>query len=361
MENFELLEQPEHENDEQERDEYAELFSGLEESEGEKVLLYRIKPGSIKQGLLCKLEPGTPLEDIPARFGGGDYIIKRLHGGRILRSTKIFVEGEPKGSTVSTEKNLGPSGPMELKDLFQAMQENNKQLLLGMAQIFAPSQTQQVSKQSLIEELTAMRALFSNDKPQVDPVAGIMKGIELAKALVPGTQGEANGTDVLLEAIKSFAPVAAKAMENASLQQQQQQRQPQQQQIAATTDAAPVDTAATHEPSEDENEMLFKYYVGLLVGYAAAGKDAVLYADVIADNLSDKQIMELLDKPDLIEYLKAFAPEVETHRVWFEALIAELRVIMALTEEPENTSVAAIDTEKPDENAESGNHNNDAT
>jgi len=360
MNDFSLVEtgEPElFEGEEQERDEYAELFSGLEEAENEKVLLYRIKPGSIKQGLLCKLEPGTPLEDIPARFGGGDYIIKRLHGGRILRSTKIFVEGEPKGQPGSLEKNSDPSGSLDVKDLFQAMQENNKQLLLGMAQIFGTGQQQQTSKQSLIEELTMMKQFFSGGEQKIDPLAGVLKGIELAKSLVPATNpGEANGTDVLLEAIKSFAPVAAKAMENAALQQRQPQPQQQQQQQQITDTTA---TATT--PDESENEMIFKYYVGLLAGYAAAEKDAVLYADVIADNLEDSQIMELLDKPDLIEYLKTFNPEVETHRVWFEALIAELRVIMDLTEKPEDTSVAAIDTEKPDENATTGNHNKNAT
>lgn len=103
---------------------------------------------------------------------------------------------------------------------------------------------------------------------------------------------------------------------------------------------------------------MLKYYIGVLIGFAKENRDPILYADLIADNLSDEKIMELLNKPDVIGHLLTIHPGVADVRPWFESVLGELRVIMGLTESGNTVSVDLPETNLPEKNADS-EHGND--
>lgn len=336
-----------------ESDEYAELFAGLGETEGEKVLLYRIAPGSQKQGLLCRLEPGTSVEDIPPRFGGGDYIIKRLLGGRIMKSARLFIEGEPRieqpklDTSQSQAQHQAPQ--FDVGQLIAGMQESNKQLLAGLVQVLRPAEN---SKMDMLKEMAMYKELFAPQQPQqqFNPVDMMLKGAELVRDLAPRSPGESTGTDVLLEAIKSFAPMITQVVAQGTPPARPVPAK--QAQLADATKSAQPQTAAQH--STEEGIDVFKHYLAMLVGFAKAGRDPMTYAEVVADQLSDEQILEIINNPNIMDDMIALNPEVATYRPWFETVLAELKLIMGLTEPDLQNTVVTSQTKPVTENVSIG-------
>lgn len=319
-----------------EHDDYADLFAGLGNDSDEKVLLYRILPGSQKQGLLCRLDVGTSVEDIPPRFGGGDYVIKRLRNGMIMRAVRLFVEGEPHtDAQAKPDTAAAPAAGFDQQGLVAAMQESNRQLLVGLASVLRPAEAPQ-SRIALIEEFAALKNLFAVPVAPVsnqDPMSMLLKGIELSRSMQP-RDGETSGMDVLLESIKSFAPAISEVVK-------QSKAAP----VPGHKPKPPVPAISAPAPPQEAD--VFKYYINMLVGFAAENRDPQLYADLIADQMPDDQVMPLLDKPDLLGYLASINPEVINHKIWFDSLIAELRKLYELTDQPTGNTVT-VENDQPD-------------
>lgn len=323
--------------------------------------LYRAVPNSKKENFIVDIEaidfsPGF----IKDRFGGGDYIIKAYDDrSKIRLKQHLSIEGDPIiQATRSTGLNTIQTSTMPQLDipaLMAAMQESNRQLLQGLMQAMQPQQTH--SRADMLAELAQMREIFgSPQQSAVDPMTMLIKGIELAGSMAPKAGGETSGMDVLLESIKSFAPaigaVVAQSTATRRPQPAQSQRpQPVQPQLSGP---APITETPAENPqpqTESEETMLLKYYVSMLIGFAKDDRDPALYADLIADQMSDEKISELLNKPDLIGFLSDINPEVRTHSVWFEALILELKLIMGLTEPVSSNIVSAPIIDLKPENA----------
>lgn len=323
--------------------------------------LYRAVPNSKKENFIVDIEaidfsPGF----IKDRFGGGDYIIKAYDDrSKIRLKQHLSIEGDPIiQSTRSTGLNVihasGPQPQLDIPALMTAMQESNRQLLQGLMQAMQPQQTH--SRADMLAELAQMREIFGAPQQHntVDPMTMLIKGIELAGSMAPKAGGETSGMDVLLESIKSFAPAigAVVAQNAAKAPAQNRAHTPQvQRQIGVSTDTVPPQTTQT----ESENDMLMKMYLAQLVSYAKANKDPSLYADLIADNLSDEQIMSILSRPNVIEYLAGINPEVRDTELWFESLILELKIIMGLTEPVSSHTVSVPIIDLKPENAPGNN------
>jgi hypothetical protein len=68
---------------------------------------------------------------------------------------------------------------------------------------------------------------------------------------------------------------------------------------------------------------MIAYYLGFLVSKAQADADPELYAEMVLDNLTDEQLIPMLNRgPALIDDFIAAVPAVANHRPWFESLIA---------------------------------------
>ena len=315
--------------------------------------LYRAVPNSKKENFIVDIEaidfsPGF----IKDRFGGGDYIIKAYDDrSKIRLKQHLSIEGDPIiQATRSTGLNTIQASTMPQLDipaLMAAMQESNRQLLQGMMQVMQP---QAHSRADMLAELAQMREIFGPQQAAstIDPMNMLIKGIELAGSMAPKAGGETSGMDVLLESIKSFAPAigAVVAQNAAKPPSPRQSNQPVQRQISANVENTPP------QSTESENDMLMKMYLAQLVAYAKANKDPSLYADLIADNLSDEQIMSILSRPNVIEYLAGINPGVNDVTIWFESLILELKIIMGLTEPVSSHTVLAPIIDLKSENAQ---------
>mgnify|MGYP003393900403 CR=1 FL=1 len=299
--------------------------------------IYRALPNR-KEQYLCKLgaDEFDP-ELIKGRFGGGEFIIKAYdENSKIRLNQRLAIEGEAiiEVTPKSSPAQLSSAPPaLDMHALVSLMAESNRQMISGLAQILTPQQNS--SRHDMLQEMLQMKELFSAAQPQqpiVDPVSMLLKGLELAQTLSPKIGGETSGMDVLLESIKSFAPAITTVITpQATEQRRAVPAAPQKNNVGQLTQSA-LNAPEKIIGNEGNEEMMFKYYIGLLVGFAAQGKDATLYADMIADNLPEEKLLEIAKNPNIIDDLAKIHPGVLEHRAWFEAVVSELRLILDLTE-----------------------------
>ena len=309
--------------------------------------IYRALPNRREQ-FITKLDVSEfDPELIKGRFGGGDFIIKAYDDhSKIRLNQRLSIEGAPiiESAPVNIAQNNAPA--VDVGALVSAMQESNAQLLAGLAQIMRPAPAP--TRSEMLQEMAMMREMFAPAlQTQSDPMTMLLKGIELSRSLQTPATGEAGGMDVLLESIRAFAPAISTVVEQGAAQKNmtrppQPQPQPQPQQSQPQPAIAPPINA-----QENEN-MLLKYYLGILCGYAAQNRDTALYADLIADNLNDDQLSALLNKTDVVDYLATLDGRVNDNRAWFESVVTELKVIAGLTEPENTTNVLSVDTDKTD-------------
>jgi len=308
--------------------------------------IYRALPNRREQ-FITKLDVGEfDPELIKGRFGGGDFIIKAYdEHSKIRLNQRLSIEGAPIIESAAPAVPLGAAPAVDVGALVSAMQDSNAQLLAGLAQIMRPAPAP--TRSEMLQEMAMMREMFAPaQQSSSDPMTMLLKGIELSRSLQSPATGEAGGMDVLLESIRAFAPAISTVVEQgvaqknmARNQRPQQSQQPQQPQPQQPAIAPPINA------QEDEN-MLLKYYLGILCGYAAQNRDTSLYADLIADNLNDDQLSALLNKTDVVGHLATLDSRVNDNRAWFESVVTELKTIVGLTEPENAATVLVVDTEK---------------
>lgn len=299
-----------------------------------KIALYRALPNSRKQAYLCALEvEDFSLDEIKRRFGGGDFVVKGYDERSKLRVNQtVTIEGDPVALVPALPAPTTAPAPLDLGALARLMQENNQALLSGLATILQPAPQQ--SRSDIIDDMIKMKTLFGNAAPSSDGIENIMKGIQLARDITP-REGGVDGMEVLLETVKSLAPAFTKAL--TANEPRPQRTAPAHPQIAAQpvnsivaqAQPAPVPVSALPEADDD---MMLKFYLGILVGYAEQDRDTSLYAEVVMDNVPEEKLQELLAMPDPVAHLGAIHPGVLAHRDWFQSLINETKSFFDLTE-----------------------------
>lgn len=312
--------------------------------------IYRAIPNSRKENFICNIDGADfAPEVIKARFGGGEFIIKAYDShSKIRLNQRLSIEGEPIVESARPNYPAAYAPPaqsaasaLDVAALLAGMQEANRQFLQGLVQVLRPADANN-SRAEMLNEMLTMKQLFTQPvQSGADGVSMLMKGIELAATLAPKVGGETSGMDVLLESIKSFAPAIGAVVASASTGNRQQQRpRPQPVHVAELSPPTIPEPQQLSLP-EDETTMMLKHYLAMLVVFAAEGRDPALYADLIADNLSDEQLNGIIKRPDVIAYLAGLNPDVLQHREWFDAVISEITVILGLTEtETQNTVIA---------------------
>lgn len=296
--------------------------------------IYRQLPAK-KEQYLCKIMANEFDPDvIKDRFGGGDFIIKAYDDKNHIRLKQhLSIEGVPIIESAAPVLTPQASAAFDMQQFMQAMQESNRQMLAGIVQVMRPTEPSH-SRMDMLNEMAAMKNLFGGDAPASGGIDMLMRGIELARDIAPREGGTTSGMDVLLESIKSFAPAIGAVVAQSKAAPQNRPANPQQPGQAQLAPPIPDVT----QPENDT--MLLKLYLGKLVTFAQEGREPALYAELIADNLSDDQILGIVNNPATLDDLNKLNPGVMQNKGWFEALILELKIIMGLTEPLLQTNVA---------------------
>ena len=270
----------------------------------------------------AEMTGGEIMERCRDNFGTGDYRVHIRKGRRLVKNAPFSVEA------MTVKETPGQQAPaMGIAEIIAIMQSSNDRMSLmftesmrAMAEAFKgreqPSFDPVAMQTSLIQSLAALKGM--TDKPetnQKDPVEMLVQGITLARELGP-KDGDTNTSDILLEALKQFAPAIAGATH---AMQARQPGTPANPALAGPRDPA---AAADAQREHDMNlrNIWMKQQLGFLVKQAENGKDPSLYAEVLLDQLGPVVVLDFIQKDDALAQLAKINPGVAGQRIWFEKL-----------------------------------------
>ena len=300
-----------------------------------KVSLYRSNSENRKLVYVCPLDVADfSLEEIRLKAGGGEFVVRAYdERGKLCVNEHISIEGAPivqSAPPAFAGRDMTPAPGVDMHAMMQLMREQSRTLLDGLVQVIAPLLQKEnggASRMDMLNEMSMMKTLFSQPDTggASNSVALLMQGIELAKSITP-REGDVGGMEVLQDAIRSFAPVVQDIMKSKKAQPTAPL------QLAGRAPGAQPHPQPQTQLNGDDMGIMFKFYLGKLIKFASEGRDQSLYADLIADNVPEADILRLLQAPDAVAELAKVDEGVLHHRPWFESLISELRGIFELTE-----------------------------
>ena len=286
------------------------------------------------------------MEKCRDEYGGGDFRMHVRDNAGLVRNVGFSVEAPKEKPEPEKPDGLG------IAEILAIMQTSNDRMMTmftstmaTFAEAFKGGQNQQPqfnpidAQRSIIESVAALKGLTEDKRPPKDPIDMLVQGVTLAKEIA-GKDGETNSSDILLEAIKQFAPTITTAATRGGV--------PGSPQIPAGP-SAPVDPQAEADAQREVQlnmrNMVIKGQVDFLVNCAKANKDPELYAELLLDQVGPDMAVNFVNQPDAMDKLVAINAEVLQYRIWFEEL---KRHILEMTTEDSDESPT------PGDNGETG-------
>lgn len=293
-----------------------------------KVSVYRVQPGTRKVVYVQSYLPEEfSLDRLQVDLGAGDYRVQVRSGTR-LRANKLISVDDAPGKAPEIVASITPqSGNDAISKLAEMMAQGFSQLGQIMAQTAQRPQIDPESmRRGMMQDMLMMKQLFDRPAPENGAdkaIEMLMKGMELAKEINPSDR-ESGPMDVVMEALKSFAPTLAAAAN---------QPAPVQPAYSPVPFNPPPETAPQMEsPDMNVKEMaarqMLRPHVNFLLKQAIAKKDPALYADLIIDQAPDELLKTVITQTDdeVLRFLTRVNHAVQEHGEWFTALLKEMRL-----------------------------------
>lgn len=321
-------------------DEEDEINNVLAELGGEndaKINVYKIDPGK-QQAFVGSFAPSNfSVETLQMTYGAGDYSVQVRSGGRIRTRRNISI-AEP-----LRQNQLQVLQPQNVDNkLVDVMNDGFKQLatmfLDGLNRL-ATNQPQPKSTTDTLHELALMKQVLGGGNNSENGLDQFMKGLEFAKQITP-REGEPSGSEVLMKAVETFAPILQTMKENQShsFPGQIPTYVPQNLPVQNPVDNLAPLNKPENLPESDPVSLQESIYLNLLVQNAKADNDPTTYANMALDILGTEKALEYVNHPDYLKILLEKKPEAEPYMAWFiefKDLVNELSK-EPLTVEPEN-------------------------
>jgi hypothetical protein len=169
--------------------------------------------------------------------------------------------------------------------------------------------------QGMLGMMVSLQQLMPQPKSEMDT---LLKGIELAKD-ISGHNGDTTSSDVLLEAVRSFAPVIAQATtQNIDTENKHKS-------VPKHIPVSPTPNHNGQAPVINPMQMMLRNHVKNLVKQAQAGKDPQLYAELIMDNVPESQLLNFVSDNQGLNKLIELVPDVANHSEWFNTVITFIK------------------------------------
>lgn len=262
------------------------------------------------------------LDRIRDEYGPGDYKVMVYNKNRLRKKPTITI-AEPRRKPVTDvirESKQDLAGV--IATLAEQQRETMRMMQTAMVQPQAPAADPMAMMSAMMTAMVQMKEFLAPTQPQGNPVELLVKGVELARD-IGGGNGEKNINDTLLGLAKEFGPPLL------AMASQEKQSHPQ---MKPPTGNPPVNPNIQPQAQQQPIDPAFAHQLGMLVQKASTQADPGLYADVICDNADPQQIADIIQRPDLVEYLGSINPGVLQHREWFEKLKKEILSILTGTE-----------------------------
>lgn len=366
------------------------LLNQLGELQGEaKVHVYRVRQGVRPPfAFLFATTAGEfAVEDVQARYGGGDYFVKAWQRGisGSLVNERFAIEGEPIVRSAAPVPLAAPAPgspqflmmPGQGGDAIAALGAMFTQSMDRLAQVIAGQQRPERSMKETLELLTVAKALAAPAGPTSDPLAmlsqlmGIMRDTEGMRV---GGDGKADGFTILQSAVEKVLPAIIQRLPvggaSAALPAPGPEGEPIEAPGPSRAAARPIARPASKSLAELAAEAsagvppiapvipinpqfvggvpmsdpkiaaIIGAYSQMFIQAASIGAEPGAYAENIVDMVdatpdAEPAVRAFFARADWFEELARYAPGVVPHRDWFAQLGREVIETLNAPFEPE--------------------------
>jgi len=316
------------------------VLAHVDEDEQVEVRVHRLTPpGQANKFIDAFLPSDFSLDALRNKWGGGEYKITLMALGsegppKIITYRKIAIEALPDVPETPQNQVAGLDSILTfMKASLEKQADKSDRLMELMLTAFAgnraspaPAVDPMAIQQSTLAMMVSMKEFMGGNKSEDSQLGTLLKGIELANEL-GGSKGEAGSTDVLMAAIKQFGgPLVEMAQQEKAQQTAATLGKPQ-----LSQPEKPSETKA----SEGDPMLMWKMQLRFLMAQAIAGRDPILYADVVFDQVGLDKVQQFVNVDNPLGELVKIEPKIRDHIDWFEKLITALQEIVAeVTEGP---------------------------
>lgn len=302
-----------------------------------KVNVYQIDDKKNRAFVGSFLPSDFSIEQIQTHYGAGEYAVEVRKDKKWLKKTIVKIAAPRNiGAGIITAPVTGIGDAKILETMQNGFKEMGAMFANALAGL-AANQPKPKDALETLKELQLMKELLGGNQPAA-PVTDPMQMMEIAMNLAEKIQprvGEPGTGEVIMEAIKNFAPLLSQAAQQSS-----------QRPILANPNPAPLPPHIGEPPAPtpipnatDEAEQMNlarKMYLNMLVSNAAANNDPATYANLMLDLAGEQAALEFANAPDWFEKLCAEEPRAAAHKEWFD----ELRNLVVELTKPDEPGIS---------------------
>lgn len=259
------------------------------------------------------------LEAIRRDYGGGNYRIHVRDNAGLIANRRVSI-AERKAPAVDAVPNM-------VQAMMQGMQAQMDRLVQAVTVAQRPAVSEADAEEKVLARMQTMANILGTRSSGIDTsvvMETLSQGIELGKQLGGAAGGQDNTGAVMAESLKAFTAMMA-AQQRAPLRRPVPA--PARQVAAATAPAElpPAEPAAVEVPAGTDEVAAMRTLLQVVMTGARRDSDPELYAELVADQLGDEGVAELLRLPDPVAVLVQLEPEADEHRTWLQGLAQALR------------------------------------
>lgn len=282
---------------------------------------------------------------IQSQFGAGEYRVEVRQNKKWLKKSTVRIAA-PKNPPISAQ---AVPAAIETGKIIESMQAGFQQMGQMFAQALgglAANQPKPKSTMEMLQEMQLMKQIMGGNEPAPgpDPMQLFEMATNIAEKIHP-RESEPGTGEIILNAIKEFGPVFAKAANSAPtpgtipVPPTAQMMSPVP--VAMPTPAAISGAPETPHPTqEDEMNLAKRFLINMLLGAAKAGADTEHYANLILDQIGDDAALQFVNAPGWWETLVREVPAAADHRAWVEQLRSDILELTRPDEPAMNTGNA---------------------
>lgn len=260
------------------------------------------------------------LEAIRRDYGGGSYRIHVRDAAGLIANRRV---------NIAERKAPDPSGAgHQMVAVMERMHAQFTQALQALTVAQRPAVSEADAEEKVLARMQTMANILGTRSSGIDTsvvMETLSQGIELGKQLGGAAGGQDNTGAVMAESLKAFTAMMAAQQQRAQVRRPVPA--PARQVAAVPVQAEPqqVEPAAVEAPAGVDEVAAMRTLLQVVMTGARRESDPDLYAELVADQLGDDGVAELLRLPDPVEVLVQLEPEADAHRTWLHGLAQALR------------------------------------
>lgn len=290
------------------------------------------------------------IEQIQLQYGAGEYAVEVRKDKKWLKKTTVKIAAPRNINAMAAPLPVTGIGDTKILETMQAGFKEMSAMFANALGGLVANQPKPKTAMEMLQELQMMKEIMGVNNQPAAPAADPMQMMEIAMSLAEKIQprvGEPGTGEVIMEAIKGFAPLLQQGLQNqrqtAPVMMPQLQHNPvittsQHIRIPENMPAnpdAPMTPVSTPTGEDEQMNLARKMYLNLLVSNAQANNDPSTYANLMLDLAGEQAALEFANDPQWFEKLCAEEPRAANFREWFD----ELRMMVLELTKPENEGI----------------------